>query len=67
MLPISRAIFSYSYLFYFFILTLNLPVQHIDAADHEGEGSTPSLTVNGSISKAQKLILGTTISRNLQF
>ena len=67
MLPISRAIFSYAYLFYFFILTLNLPVQHIDAADHEGEGSTPSPTVNGSISKAQKLILGTPSAETFSF
>ena len=67
MLPISRAIFFYAYLFYFFILTLNLPVQHIDAADHEGEGSTPSPTVNGSISKAQKLILGTPSAETFSF
>ncbi len=67
MLPISRAIFSYSYLFCFFMLTLNLPVQHIDAADHEGEGSTPPPTVNGSINKAQTLILGTTSTETFSF
>ena len=67
MLPISRAIFSYSYLFYFFMLTLNLPVQHIDAVDHEGEGSTPPQTVNDSISKAQTLILGTTSTETFSF
>ena len=59
MLPISRAIFSYSYLFYLLMLALHLPVQHIDAADHEGEGSTPPPTVNDSINETQSLILGT--------
>ena len=67
MLPISRAIFSYSYLFCFFMLTLNLPVQHGDAADHEGEGSTPLPTVNDSINKAQTLILGTTSTETFNF
>ena len=67
MLPISRAIFSYSYLFYFFMLTLNLPVQHINAADHEGEGSTPLPTVNDSIREARTLILGTTSTETFSF
>ena len=67
MLPISRAIFSYSYLFYFFVLTLNLPVQHIRAADHEGEGSTPPPPVNDSIRETQTLILGTTSTETFSF
>ena len=67
MLPISRAIFSYSYLFYLFMLTLNLPIQHIHAADHESEGSTPLPTVNDSIREAQTLILGTTSTETFSF
>ena len=67
MLPISRAIFSYSYLFYFFMLTLNLPVQHINAADHEGEGSTPLPTANNSMREAQTLILGTPSTETFRF
>ena len=67
MLPISRAIFSYSYLLCFFMLALNLSVQHIDAADHEGEDSTPPPRVNDSISKAQTLILGATSTETFNF
>ncbi|RKU19596.1 hypothetical protein C6500_10525 [Candidatus Poribacteria bacterium] len=67
MLPISRAIFSYSYLLYFFMLTLHLPIQHVEAADHEGEGSTPPPTVNDTISKAQSLILGTPSTETFSF
>lgn len=67
MLPISRAIFSYSYLLCFFMLALNLPVQYIDAADHEGKGSTPPPRVNYSISKAQTLIFGATSTETFNF
>ena len=67
MLPISRAIFSYSYLLYFFMLTLNLPVQHIHAADHEGEGSTPPPPVNDSLRETQSLIVGTTSTETFSF
>ena len=67
MLPISRSIFSCSYLFYFFMLTLNLPVQHIHAADHEGAEGTPLPTVNDSISEAQTLILGETSTETFSF
>ena len=67
MLPISRAIFSYSYLFYFFMLTLNLPIQHIHAADHESEGSTPRPTVNNSIRETQAPILGTPSTETFSF
>ena len=67
MLPISRSIFSYSYLFYFFMLTVNLPIQHIQAADHEGERSTPPPTVKNSIGEAQAPILGTTSTETFSF
>ena len=67
MLPMSRALFSYSYLFYVFMLALNLPVQYINAADHEGEGSTPLPTANDAISKAQTLIFGTTSTETFSF
>ena len=67
MLPISRAIFSYAYLFYFFMLTLHLPIQHIEAVDHEGKGSTPPPTVNDTISKARTLILGTPSTETFSF
>ena len=67
MLPISRSIFSYSYLLCFFMFALNLPVQHIDAADPEGEGGTPLPTANDPVSEAQTLILGTTSTENFSF
>ncbi|MYC76253.1 hypothetical protein F4X10_10870 [Candidatus Poribacteria bacterium] len=67
MLPISRAIFSYSYLFSLFMLALNLPVQHIHAADHEGEGSTSPSTVNNSTREAQTLIVGTPTTKTFSF
>lgn len=67
MLPISRAIFSYSYLFYFFMFALNLPAQHIHAADHEGEGSTFPPTVNNPTRQAQTLIVGTPSTKTFSF
>ena len=67
MLPMSRSIFSYSYLLCFFMFALNLPVQHIDAADPEGEGGTPLPTANDPVSEAQTLILGTTSTENFSF
>ena len=62
MLPISRAIFSCSYLCYFFMLALNLPIQPINAADHEGIRSTPLPAANEAVSETQTLILGTTLT-----
>lgn len=67
MLPIFRAIFSYSYLSYFFMLALSLPVQHIYAADHEGKGSTPLSTVNNSTREAQPLIVGAPSTKTFSF
>ena len=67
MLPISRAIFSYAYFLYVFMLTLNLPIQHIHAADHEGEGNTPPPAVSDSIREPQTLILGTTSTETFSF
>ena len=67
MLPMSRAIFFYPYLFYVFMLALNLPLQHINAANHEGEGSTPRPTAKDAISEAQTLILATTSTETFSF
>lgn len=67
MLPISRAIFSYSYLLYFFMLMLHLPCQHIKAADHEDAGSTPLPAVNDSIREAQAPIFGTPSTETFSF
>ena len=67
MLPTSRAIFSYAYLFYFFMLTLNLPIQHINAADHEGEERIPFPTANNTTNEAQTPILGTTSTKTFSF
>ena len=67
MLPISRAIFSYAYLFYLFMLTLNLSVQQIYAADHEGAGSTSPPPVKDSIRETQPLIFGTTSTETFSF
>lgn len=67
MLPVSRAIFPYSYLCYFFILTLNLPVQPINAADHEGVGDPPLPTANDWVGEAQTLILETTSTDTFNF
>ena len=62
MLPISRAIFSCSYLCYFFMLALNLPIQSTNAVDHEGVRSTPLPAANDAVSETQTLILGTTLT-----
>ncbi|MDE0688791.1 MAG: BamA/TamA family outer membrane protein [Candidatus Poribacteria bacterium] len=67
MLPISRAIFSHAYLLYFLMLTLNLSIQHIHAADHEGKGSTSLPSVNNSIREVQTLILGTPSTKTFSF
>ena len=67
MLRMSRTIFSYSYLFYVFMLALNLPVQHINAANHEGEGSTPLPTANDAIRETQTSILRTTSTETFSF
>lgn len=67
MLPVSRAIFPYSYLCYFFLLTLNLPVQPINAADHEGVGNPPLPRANDSGSETQTLIFGTTSTETFSF
>lgn len=67
MLPISRAIFSHAYLLYFLMLTLNLPIQHTHAVDHEGKGSTSPPSVNNSIGETQTLILGTPSTKTFSF
>ena len=60
MIPVSRAIRRYLYLFCLFVFALNLSIQHVDAADHEVVGDTPLPTVNELANKEQTLIVGTT-------
>ena len=60
MIPASRAIRRYLYLFCLFVFALNLSIQHVDAADHEVVGDTPLPTVNELANKEQTLIVGTT-------
>ena len=67
MLPVSRTIFPHSYLCYFFMIALNLPIPSINAADHEDVRRTPLPTANDAISEAQTLILGTTLTETFSF
>ena len=67
MSPVLRAILSRLYLFCFFMLALNLSVQHVGAADPEVEGEVPLPTANESTSEEHNLIVGTTSTDTFSF
>jgi outer membrane protein assembly factor BamA len=67
MSPVFRAILSRLYLFCFFMLALNLSVQHVGAADPEVEGEVPLPTANESTSEEHNLIVGTTSTDTFSF
>lgn len=67
MLPVSRTIFPYLFLCYFFMFVLNPLVQPINAADNEDGRNTPHPAINDSTSKTQTLILGTASTDTFSF
>ena len=67
MTPVFRAILSRLYLFFFFMLALNLSIQHVGAADPEVEGEVPLPTANEPTSEEHNLIVGTTSTDTFSF
>ena len=67
MSPVFRAIPSCLYLFCFFMLALNLPVQHVRAADPEVEGAVPLSTASEPTSEEHNLIVATTSTDTFSF
>ena len=67
MSPVFRAIPSRLYLFCFFMLALNLPVQHVRAADPEVEGAVPLSTASEPTSEEHNLIVATTSTDTFSF